>query len=320
MKEFKVSVVIPVFNAAAYVTQAVESALAQPETEEVLLIEDGSPDNALEVCQALAGKYDKVRLLRHPNGDNRGAGASRNMGMQAAQAEYIAFLDADDFFLPGRFNRAVDVFTTNSTCEGVYEAVGMVIESEEGFERWKLSEKSENELQTMRPGISSENLAEVLLNGTGGYFQLNGLVIEKKVLQRSGLMNEDLRLHQDTDFIMRLTMTARLLPGKLDEPVAMWRVHPANRISAPRSLRVQYQDRMKFWRSLYQWVKDKGTTEQQRMVRAAIFSYNRVTKYRSFPKRILPYSLIIFSRQLRLLAWSQLIVDHIVHIITSEKG
>lgn len=320
MKEFKVSVVIPVFNAAEFVTQAVESALAQPEIAEVLLIEDGSPDNALEVCQALAGKYDKVRLLRHPNGENRGAGASRNLGMQAAQAEYIAFLDADDYFLPGRFNRAVEVFSSNATCEGVYEAVGMQVESDAGFERWKLSEKSENKLQTMRPGIASENLAEVLLNGSGGYFQLNGLVIDKNVLQHSGLMNEDLRLHQDTDFIMRLAMTARLLPGKLDEPVAMWRVHNANRISAPRSLRAQYRDRMKYWRSLYQWVKDKGTTEQQRMVRSAIFSYNRMTKYRSYPKRILPYSLIIFGRQLRLLAWSQLIIDHIIHALNSEKG
>ena len=52
--EFKVSVIIPVYNAAPFVRQAVESALAQPETAEVVLVEDNSPDNSLEICQQLA--------------------------------------------------------------------------------------------------------------------------------------------------------------------------------------------------------------------------------------------------------------------------
>lgn len=316
----RVSVIIPVYNAAAYVTQAVESALAQPETAEVLLIEDGSPDNALEVCQALAGKYDKVRLLQHPNGENRGAGASRNLGMQAAQAEYIAFLDADDYFLPGRFNRSVEVFSSNAICEGVYEAVGMQVESEAGLERWESAGKLITSLRTIRSGIPPEQLAGSLLSGRDGYFHLDGLVFNKDVLQRSGLMNEDLRLHQDTDFIMRLAMTARLLPGKLDEPVAMWRVHNANRISAPRSLRAQYRDRMKYWRSLYRWVKKNGTPEQEDLVRRAIFKYNRATKYHAFPIKLLPNAWIIFGRQLRLLLWPQIILDHIAHARVSKEG
>ncbi len=65
MREFKFSVIIPVYNAAAYVRHAVESALAQPETAEVILIEDGSPDNALEICENLASEFEKVKLLRH---------------------------------------------------------------------------------------------------------------------------------------------------------------------------------------------------------------------------------------------------------------
>ncbi len=77
MDKFEVSVVIPVYNAVPYVRQAVESALAQSQVREVLMVEDGSPDNALEVCRELAAEYPRVVLLRHPNGENRGAGASR---------------------------------------------------------------------------------------------------------------------------------------------------------------------------------------------------------------------------------------------------
>ena len=311
MNEFKVTVIIPVYNAAGFVTQAVESALEQPETAEVLLVEDGSPDNALEICQVLSEKYTKVRLLRHPNGENRGAGASRNLGMVNAQNEYIAFLDADDYYLPNRFNQPEALFTNGPTCDGVYEAVRMQVESKAGLERWELAGKTITELKTMNPGIPPEQLAERLLQGTDGYFHLDGLVVKKAALQKTGLMNEDLRLHQDTEFILRLAMTAKLYPGMLDEPVAMWRVHSANRISAQRSLKVQYRDRMKYWRSLYQWVGQYGSLDQQQMVRNAIFSYNRAAKFHAFHRRIVPTRVIIFGRQLRLLAWSQLIVDQI---------
>ena len=98
--EFRISVIIPVYNAADFVANAVQSALDQPETVEVLLIEDGAPDNSLEVCQALTEQYETVRLYRHSGGVNLGAGASRNLGMQNSTEDFIAFLDADDFWLP----------------------------------------------------------------------------------------------------------------------------------------------------------------------------------------------------------------------------
>jgi glycosyltransferase involved in cell wall biosynthesis len=67
-EDFAVSVVIPFYNARDYVTQAVESALSQPETGEVLLIEDGSPDGGIETCRVLASLYPKVKFLQHPDG------------------------------------------------------------------------------------------------------------------------------------------------------------------------------------------------------------------------------------------------------------
>ena len=70
--EFKVSVIIPVYNAAQYLEQAVESAVHLEEVGEILLIEDGSPDNALEICKNLVRKYCNVVLLRHVGGVNRG--------------------------------------------------------------------------------------------------------------------------------------------------------------------------------------------------------------------------------------------------------
>ena len=72
----QVSVIIPVYNAENFVSQAVESCLMQPETGEIILVEDASPDKSLEVYEKLESKYRKVRLFRKNDRQNVGAGAS----------------------------------------------------------------------------------------------------------------------------------------------------------------------------------------------------------------------------------------------------
>lgn len=124
-----VSVVIPVYRAPAFVRMALESALAQPEMSEVLLVEDGSPDDSLAVCEELRSLHSRVRLLRHPGGANRGAGASRNLGIETATAPYVAFLDADDYFLPGRFARDVALLEQDAGVVGVYRVMGSVTDA-----------------------------------------------------------------------------------------------------------------------------------------------------------------------------------------------
>lgn len=272
MSDFNVSVVIPVYNAAPYVRHAVESALSQPEVREVLLVEDGSPDNALEVCQQLAAQYPQVLLLRHPKGENRGAGASRNLGMKNAGCEYIAFLDADDFFMPGRFKQAVEIFRNDPACEGVYEAIGMHIEDELGWERWQASGKPLERIKTIKEPIDPDDLGIALIQGEKGHFSLDGLVIRKSVLNKSGYMDEGLRIHQDTNFIIRAALTARLLPGSIVEPVTMWRVHQTNRVSAPKSRGDLMQDRMNFMYATYSWAKENFQTEAKNLLIKMMFS------------------------------------------------
>jgi glycosyltransferase involved in cell wall biosynthesis len=256
--DFFVSVIIPVYNAAPFVRQAVESALAQPEVGEVLLVEDGSPDNALEICQQLAAEYPQVTLLRHPNGENRGAGASRNLGMRTATSPFLAFLDADDYYLPGRFMIDTKLYAENPSCEGVYHAISMHIEDSEGLKRWNDAGKTLETIKTINAEIPPDSLAEALLYGSLGHFSIDGLSIKKTVLERAGMMREDLRLHQDTEWILRLAITAQLYPGSLTEPVSRWRVHSQNRISSPRDKVQKLDDNLSMWEGLYSWCKKRG--------------------------------------------------------------
>src|SRR5437773_1322554 len=93
----KVSIVIPAYNVAPYIGETLESVFAQTLTDyEVIIVNDGSPDTG-DFEQALEPFKDRVRYF---NQENRGAAAARNAGLRAARGEYIAFLDADDFWLP----------------------------------------------------------------------------------------------------------------------------------------------------------------------------------------------------------------------------
>ncbi|SHL65887.1 Glycosyl transferase family 2 [Roseovarius marisflavi] len=96
-RRISVSVVIPTYNRAHCVGEAIDSVLAQdPPADEVIVVDDGSTDDTLEV---LAGYGDRIFVIQQ---SNAGAGAARNAGIRHACGEWVAFLDSDDLWYPGR--------------------------------------------------------------------------------------------------------------------------------------------------------------------------------------------------------------------------
>lgn len=99
-----VSVIIPVYKAEKYIAATIRSVLEQTyKNFEILIIDDGSPDRSMEICQQFADP--RIRIIRQPNG---GVAAARNHGIRLAQGDYIAFLDADDLWLPTKIAKHVD--------------------------------------------------------------------------------------------------------------------------------------------------------------------------------------------------------------------
>ena len=106
-----VSVVTIFFNEEKFIEEAVESVFAQKYGNwELLLVDDGSTDKSTEIARRFAEKHpEKVRYFEHDGHKNRGMSASRNLGIRNAVGEYIAFLDADDVWLPHKLERQVAI-------------------------------------------------------------------------------------------------------------------------------------------------------------------------------------------------------------------
>jgi glycosyltransferase involved in cell wall biosynthesis len=219
---FRVSVIIPVYNAESYLKNAVESAHNLEEVREIVLVEDKSKDNSFKLCQELVKNFSKVRLYTHPNHANLGAGASRNLGIKNSKEEYIAFLDADDWYLTNRFLKAKEIFSTNDSVDGVYGATGFYDEATREIDQLRLT--------TVRKKVDPENLLVTLLTSSAGRFHTNAITLRKRIFEESGLFDTSLRLHQDTHLWLRLAHVGKLLPGEVNTAVAIRRVHPLNRI------------------------------------------------------------------------------------------
>lgn len=91
----KVSVIIPIYNVECYLDRCMQSVLNQTLRDiEIIMVDDGSPDDCPRLCDEYALKDDRIRVIHKPNG---GLGYARNSGLEIAMGEYVAFVDSDDF-------------------------------------------------------------------------------------------------------------------------------------------------------------------------------------------------------------------------------
>ena len=117
-----VTIIIIFLNAAEFLHEAIESALAQTYTYwEILLIDDGSSDGSSEIAKSFASQNtSRIRYLEHDGHQNLGMSATRNTGIRHAKGKYIAFLDADDVWFPEKLEYQVKIMESHPTAGMVY--------------------------------------------------------------------------------------------------------------------------------------------------------------------------------------------------------
>jgi glycosyltransferase involved in cell wall biosynthesis len=269
--DFKVSVIIPVYNAELYIEQAVVSAVNLVEVGEIILIEDGSKDNSLSICKELVDRFNKIKLLTHENNENKGASESRNLGIRNAIFPFVSFLDADDVYDVSRFRVDKSILSTNNTIDGVYSAVGYL-------------DEEDGKMFYLRKVISPNELFHFLLIGTYGHFHTNGITLRKSVFDDVGYFSSHLILHQDSEMWLRIALKKKLISGDLKNPVALIRRHEGNRIWKGQNYSTKYL----LYVTFYNWVLNEKISKYD-----LLLLLRRISIYESKKNNKLYYFLLI---------------------------
>lgn len=270
--DFSISVIIPVYNAAAFIEKAVGSALQQSQVEEVIVVNDGSTDNSLQILMRLQQNDSRIKIYHHQNGLNKGRSASRNLALKKASMPYIAFLDADDFFLEKRFEAENKIFNNDPSVEGVYNAIGVHF-----YRPYTDEEFNSLSLVTLTEPIPPDLLFQTLLHTKNGYFSIDGLTIKKEVLNKIGFFEEHLVVAEDTEWLLKMTLKCKLVPGNIYSPVAKRGVHDFNVFN--KNELYKYHRQKKF-ESLIQWsLKNKIENYKINLLVYWLFHFRYKQKY-----------------------------------------
>ena len=186
-----VSVVIPAYNCEYYLARAISSALAQTYCSvECIVVNDGSTDRTADV---IASFGDRVRSVTQPNG---GASAARNVGIGMARGAYVAFLDADDYWLPTKIANQVEVFRRHPglvlvSCDFIWERPGDATEA---------TADASPPFQADHVRVFHD-LTELLRNP---YLGTPTVIVDASALREVGGFDTSLPLGEDVDLYFRL--------------------------------------------------------------------------------------------------------------------
>lgn len=201
--------IVPAYRAADFIGDAVESVLDQTFGDfELIVINDGSPDTE-RLERALEPYRDSIRYLRQ---ENRGPAGARNAGVRAARAELVAFLDADDLWLPELLEAQIQLLDGTSRPDLVYADALLFGDADVEGRRWM-------ELNPSRGPVTPESLllGRCVVN-------TSTVVARRGALVDVGLFDEELRRSQDFDMWLRLALAG----GRIEyrrRPLARRRIH-----------------------------------------------------------------------------------------------
>ena len=216
----KVSIIMPVYNGAKYIGEAIESVLEQIFLDwELLIVDDGSTDETMNIID----RYREPRIRVFQQG-HQGEGAARNMALWGARGQYVAFLDSDDWLLPCALQLHVEFLDNNPDFNVVYS---------DGFGCDKdgnpLGRFSKNRLSHQVGDVLETMIIHSLYGGSCG------VSFRRHVVTAHGFQfDETLTLATDWDFFIKLAEVARF--GYIDMPTYKYRLHSSS-ISAVLSHR-----------------------------------------------------------------------------------
>jgi glycosyltransferase involved in cell wall biosynthesis len=181
-----ISVIIPTFNRALKVARAVASVLYQKYTDyEIVVVDDGSDDDTLSSLKQFGKKIKKI-----VHSENRGVSAARNTGIQNTDSPFVAFLDSDDYWLPGKLETQMDFFSR--------EPEAVICQTEETWIRNGRFANPAKKHQKPSGDLFNPSLKLCLISPSA-------VMIKRVLLEKVGLFDESLPACEDYDLWLRIS-------------------------------------------------------------------------------------------------------------------
>lgn len=217
------SVIIPIYNVENYLRQCIESVIHQQfEDMELILVDDGSPDNCPKICDEYASNYSYVNVIHKKNG---GLSDARNCGLREAKGKYIVFMDSDDWWnYEVTVSKLIDYAIRHSEVDMILFDGLDYIEGEGYFQR--------NEHQNFRNiDVSSVKFYyQSLLNNGNLEVSANTKILKRQFLIDNQLFFTPNLLSEDNEWMMRVLRAAKKV-DKLEEPLYICRLGRADSIT-----------------------------------------------------------------------------------------
>lgn len=237
-----ISVIVPAYNAGAYLRRCVDSILAQTLGDlEVVIVDDGSTDDTAAICESYARSDARVRVVRQENG---GVSAARNRGLSDARGEYIAWLDSDDYFMPQALEKLYGALKRSGLKIAMCNYRNILVDGTEQPPRYSLPyDERVYPRETMVGFILSIGMTPVLWGSLMARALYDGIVFPE------GRLFEDVRntyrLHERADGAV---MVAEPLLVRVQRPDGITRSPSVfNRVDGGQAYIERYEDAVKRW-------------------------------------------------------------------------
>jgi len=214
-----IDAIIPLFNCEHYIKESIQSIQSQTyPVNKIIVVDDGSTDNSASIVECLAKQDPKILLLR---GTNHGLSAARNKGIRAATADFIAFLDADDIWMPGKLAEQMTVFLLYNDSAFIHTqalAIDPTGKTVDGMFTTGLFQSEQRAI--VQSQFSSIRSGEYIVAGSA-----SSVITRRNTAIKAGLFDESMRSGaEDWDMWARLAEQGDV--AFIPKPLVKIRVHP----------------------------------------------------------------------------------------------
>lgn len=281
----RVSVIIPFHDSESFLDESIRSVVEQTFTDwELLLVDDRSSDASASIARGYATRdQGRIRCLEHEGRANRGVSASRNLGLRHARGEYVAFLDADDVWLPRKLEEQVLYMEQHPAAGLVYGRIGY-------WYSWTGDRGNANRDFEADMGVPSETLftppalAAAVIEGTARAPLPSDALLRGELLRTIGGFEEDRRfsIYEDRVFFVRVELAAAAYVA--DRCWVRYRQHELSSSATIDRGRRRAEARLAFLQWLERYLRANGYrgTAMWRSARQQAFAYQHPTVARAF--------------------------------------